>query len=117
MSKSYTKSVYVPKKEIERLNRLLDVVYDEEDMEREGVPKNSVLFKKVVRFDDDDQCTFEIMVRSGSCRLWSEAVLYDADMNEIDRSDSSYEHIDGEWCLSGENADYTVFVKEKEGYR
>ena len=114
-SKSYTKSVYVPKNEIERLNRLLDVVYDDEDMEREGVPKNSVLFKKVVRFDDDDQCTFEIRVWSGSRRLWSEAVLYDSDMNEIDRSDSSYEHIDGEWRLSDEDADYTVFVKEKEG--
>lgn len=115
--KHYTKTIYIPKKGVEWLNRLLDVVYDKEDMEREGVPKNSVLFQKVVRFDDDDQCTFKVVVRSGSCRLWSEAVLFDADMNEIDRSDSSYYHIDGEWCLSGENADYTVFVKEKEDQR
>ena len=48
--KSYTKPVYVPKKEIERLNRLLDVVYDEEDMERatreaaKNRPKNILEF-------------------------------------------------------------------------
>ena len=111
--KHYTKTIYIPKKEIERLNRLLDVVYDEEDMEREGVESDSTLFIKTARFDDGYEV--DVKVCSGQHNLWSEAVLFDPDGNEVSCvDDCSYEHIDGEWSLESDDAEYTVVVKAKE---
>lgn len=111
--KRYTKTIYIPKKELERLNRLLDVIYDEEDMKREGVDFDSTLFLKTVKFDDDYEV--DIKVCAGQHNLWSEAVLFDPNGNQVDCvDDSSYEHIDGEWTLSSDDAEFTVIVREKE---
>lgn len=113
MSKSYTKTVFVPKTEIDRLNRLLDVVYDEEDMEREGVDFDSTLFLRTVKFDDGHEV--DVKVCSGQHNLWSEAVLFDPEGNEVSCvDDCSYDHIDGEWRLEYKDVEYNVIVKEKE---
>ena len=111
--KHYTKTIYVPKKELERLNRLLDVVYDEEDMEREGVDFDSTLFLDTAKFDDGYRV--DIKVCSGQHNLWAEAVLFDPDGNQVYCvDDGSYENIDGEWNLESDDAEYTVVVKAKE---
>lgn len=110
--KSYTKPVYVPKKEIERLNRLLDVVYDEEDMEKEEVEPDSTLFIRTARFDDGYEV--DVKVCSGQANLWSEAVLFDPDGNEVYCTDPTYDNIDGEWSLESDDTVYNVIVKEKE---
>jgi hypothetical protein len=107
--KIYTKSVYIPKKELERLNRLLDVVYDEEDMKREGVDFDSTLFLRTVKFDDGYEA--HVRVCSGQHNLWSEAILFDPDGNEVSCiDDCSYEHIDGDWYFETEDANYTVTI-------
>lgn len=112
MSKSYAKSVYVPKKEVERLNRLLDVVYDKEDMEREEVEPDSTLFIETARFDDGYE--MDVKVCSGQTNIWSEAVLFDPDGNEVCCTEPMYDNIDGEWSLESDDAEYTVVVKAKE---
>ena len=115
MNKTFTKTLEIPKDELERWNKLLQL--DDIDYEKEGFGKYETVWRRTVKFDDG--CEIDIKVCSAAPEdhdLWCEAVLFDSLGCQLDMTDA-YWDLGGEWNLSfidkeNKTTNYKVIIRE-----
>lgn len=115
MNNTFTKTLEIPKAELEKWNSLLQ--RDDIDYDKEGFGKYETVWCRTVKFDDG--CEIDIKVCSDAPEdhdLWCEAVLFDSLGCQLDTTDACWD-LGGEWNLSfidkeDKTTRYNVIIKE-----
>lgn len=105
---TYKEVIKIPKKEVEELQRLLDL--EEVDFEEEDVEEDSVLLEEAVIFDNDFKVL--ISVCSGQNNLYVSSSLFDPEGYEVCIGEVSFELL-GEYRFEYNGDEYVVYVEEE----